>query len=46
MGMNAQNLFTSQRVVVRVGAPEDNPEKVIIGYLTCMLALGHNIRDH
>lgn len=46
MGMNAQNLFNNQGVKVIVGAPEDNPEKVVLEYLTGKLATGDNICDH
>ena len=46
MGMNAQNLFNNQGVKVIVGAPEDNPEKVVLDYLNGKLATGDNVCDH
>ena len=46
MGMNAQNLFNNQGVKVIVGAPEDNPEKVVLDYINGNLVIGTNVCDH
>ena len=46
MGMNAQNLFNNQGVKVIVGAPEENPEKVVLDYVNGNLATGANACDH
>lgn len=46
MGMSAQNIFNSQGVKVIVGAPEDNPEKLVLNHLSGNLAAGDNACDH
>lgn len=46
MGMSAKNLFNNQGVQVIVGAPEDNPEKVVLDYINGKLATGENACDH
>ena len=46
MGMNAQNLFKNQGVMVIVGASENDPEKVVMDYMRGILATGENICDH
>jgi len=46
MGMNAQNLFNNQGVKVIVGAPEEDPEKVVLDYVYGNLVIGTNVCDH
>ncbi|MDD4951295.1 MAG: iron-sulfur cluster carrier protein MrpORP [Desulfovibrionaceae bacterium] len=46
MGARAQSLFTEQGVRVIVGAPSDDPDKVVEQYLAGDLVTGENICDH
>ena len=46
MGMQAQQLFTEQGISVSIGAPADNPEKIVISYMNSALELGNNTCDH
>ena len=46
MGSRAQNLFREHRIQVIIGAPEDDPEKVVLDYLAGGLSLGENVCDH
>jgi predicted Fe-Mo cluster-binding NifX family protein len=46
MGTKAQELFGESRIEVILGAPEDDPEKVVMDYLGGVLATGENICDH
>jgi ATP-binding protein involved in chromosome partitioning len=46
MGIRAQNLFTQNGVDVVVGAPAEDPEKVVQSYLDGTLKPGANICDH
>jgi len=46
MGIRAQNLFTQNGVDVVVGAPAEDPEKVVQAYLDGNLKPGANICDH
>jgi predicted Fe-Mo cluster-binding NifX family protein len=46
MGIRAQNLFTQSGVDVVVGAPAEDPEKVVQAYLEGSLKTGANICDH
>ena len=46
MGIRAQNLFTESGVNVVVGAPAEDPEKVVQAYLEGELKTGSNICDH
>lgn len=46
MGPRAVGLFEENRVVVILGAPEDEPERVVVAYLSGVLATGENVCDH
>ena len=46
MGIRAQNLFSESGVNVVVGAPAEDPEKVVQAYLEGELKTGSNICDH
>jgi len=46
IGMNAQNIFKNEGVNVIAGAPEDNPEKLVLDYINGNLAIGDNVCDH
>ncbi|MBN1376397.1 MAG: NifB/NifX family molybdenum-iron cluster-binding protein [Dehalococcoidia bacterium] len=46
MGMNAVNIFQQNGINVLLGAPEADPEKVVIDYLNGNLVLGDNRCDH
>jgi len=46
MGISAQNLFQNQGIKVIIGAPEGNPENLVIDYLKGTLATGGNACDH
>jgi predicted Fe-Mo cluster-binding NifX family protein len=46
MGTRAQELFGESRIEVILGAPEDDPEKVVMDYMGGILTTGENICDH
>ena len=46
MGMRAQQLFTQNNITVVVGAPADEPEKLVSAYLSGTLKTGDNVCDH
>ncbi len=46
MGIRAQNLFKQNGVDVVVGAPAEDPERVVQAYLDGALKTGDNICDH
>lgn len=46
MGANAQNLFQQSGIKVLIGAPSDEPEKIVHSYLGGNLVTGENICDH
>ena len=46
MGQRAQQLFAQNKIKVVVGAPEEVPEKLVLGYLDDTLVAGENICDH
>lgn len=46
MGMRAQELFTRHGIEVLVGAPPDEPEKIVADYLDGALRTGANLCDH
>jgi len=46
MGQRAQMLFNKQGIDVIVGAPSEEPEKIVKAYLDGNLAAGQNICDH
>jgi len=46
MGQRAQQLFTQNKIEVVVGAPSEQPEKIVLAYLNGTLAAGENICDH
>ncbi len=46
MGTRAQQLFTERGIAVSIGAPADDPEKLITAYMNHSLELGSNICDH
>ena len=46
MGPRAVALFEENRVEVILGAPEDEPEQVVLAYLSGALAIGENVCDH
>jgi len=46
MGTRAQELFAGQGISVSIGAPADDPEKIVISYMNSALELGNNTCDH
>ena len=46
MGTRAQELFGQSHIEVILGAPEDDPEKIVMDYMGGKLATGENICDH
>jgi Mrp family chromosome partitioning ATPase/predicted Fe-Mo cluster-binding NifX family protein len=46
MGQRAQQLFANNGITVIVGAPSDEPQKLVSAYLSGTLAAGDNICDH
>lgn len=46
MGQRAQNLFNEQGIGVVVGAPAEEPEKLVADYLADTLQPGKNVCDH
>jgi len=46
MGAHAQELFAEQGINVSIGAPADDPEKIVISYMNSALELGNNTCDH
>ena len=46
MGQRAQQLFAQNKIEVVVGAPEEEPEKLVLAYLDDTLVAGENICDH
>ena len=46
MGQRAQQLFTQNNIEVIVGAPSEQPEKLVLAYLEGTLTAGENICDH
>jgi len=46
MGNRAQELLTESRIEVILGAPEDDPEKIVLDYMGGTLATGENVCDH
>lgn len=46
MGSRAQALFNENRIRVIVGAPDDDPEQIVIGYIQGTLLTGENVCDH
>jgi len=46
IGSRAQDLFRQNHIEVVTGAPEDDPEKVVLAHLAGGLTAGNNICDH
>lgn len=46
MGSRAQNLFHEQGIKVVVGAPREEPQKLVADYLAGKLVTGDNACDH
>lgn len=46
MGGRAQNIFRENHISVIIGAPEDDPEKVVLNHLMGSLVTRDNICDH
>ena len=46
MGQRAQELFAQNNIEVAVGAPESEPEELVLQYLAGRLQCGQNICDH
>ena len=46
MGQRAHQLFTQNQIEVVVGAPSEQPEKLVVAYLEDKLIPGENICDH
>ena len=46
MGQRAQSLFAENGIKVVVGAPGDEPDKLVISYLKGTLVSGTNVCDH
>jgi len=46
MGQRAQQLFTDNNIEVVVGAPSEQPEKIVLAHLNGTLVSGENICDH
>jgi len=46
MGQRAQQLFTQNNIEVVIGAPSEEPEKIVLAYLEGTLVAGENICDH
>ena len=46
MGSRAQDLFRQNNIQVIVGAPESDPEKVVMDHIEGKLATSDNICDH
>ncbi len=46
MGSRAQALFAENRIQVIMGAPEEDPEKVVMDFIQGALATGDNVCDH
>ena len=46
MGSRAQDIFNENRIRVVIGAPEGDPEEVVMAYVRGTLATGDNVCDH
>ena len=46
MGPRAQGLFMERGIEVIIGAPSEEPEKLVLDYLKGTLETGENICDH
>jgi ATP-binding protein involved in chromosome partitioning len=46
MGQRAQRLFEQNNVEVAVGAPQSEPEELVLQYLAGRLQCGRNVCDH
>ncbi len=46
MGQRAQQLFSQNNIEVAIGAPEDEPQELVLQYLSGRLQCGQNICDH
>ena len=46
MGARAQELFAERGISVSIGAPADDPEKIVLSYMNNALELGDNTCDH
>ena len=46
MGMRAQQLFDMNGIKVVVGAPSDEPQKIVSDYINGILETGDNVCDH
>ena len=46
MGQRAQQLFAQNNIEVAVGAPQSEPEELVLQYLAGRLQCGQNICDH
>ena len=46
MGSRAQQLFAESGISVSIGAPADDPEKIVLSYMNNALELGDNTCDH
>ena len=46
MGSRAQALFQESRIQVIIGAPEGDPEQIVLAYIQGTLATGDNVCDH
>jgi predicted Fe-Mo cluster-binding NifX family protein len=46
MGQRAQSIFAENKITVVVGAPADEPEKLVASYLAGTLQVSENACDH
>ena len=46
MGQRAQQLFAQNKIEVVVGAPAEEPENLVLAYLSKTLQTGKNVCDH
>ena len=46
MGSRAQAIFTENRIRVVIGAPEIDPEQIVLAHVRGMLTTGENVCDH
>jgi Mrp family chromosome partitioning ATPase/predicted Fe-Mo cluster-binding NifX family protein len=46
MGQRAQQLFAQNNIEVAIGAPENEPQELVLQYLSDQLQCGQNICDH
>jgi len=46
MGSRALSLFAENGITVMVGAPDEDPEQIVMAYLDGSLSVGANVCDH